>query len=216
MRHKLGLLGLVAIAALALSAVTASTAVSAEFTSGSDNTELTAQALSIQLFTEEEAHWECEKVSLDETTLGTAQSEITAAPTFGACTTGDAIHGSLPAQIDVNGCHFLLTAVGQLHLVCPEGAEIKVTEKILGTFRQCLDIHAQTPTTSNIDYTNVTDSVTGKTDIKVESTIEGITYEKTGSCAFGDIEKNDWIFEGQFTLTGVNASTGKPVDVAVN
>jgi hypothetical protein len=206
--------GVVLFAVVALGVVPVSAA-AAEFTSGSDNTTLKAQALTTLQFASGEELWACNELSLDGASLGTVQEEVTAEPTFGSCITTAPGVGTAEAKIDTNGCHFLLTASKAIHITCPEGKQIEVTEKLLGKFRNCLDIHAQTPTASSVDYINRTNEATGKMDIEVESTVEGITYEKTGSCAFGATEENDWTFIGKLTLTGVNANA-EPVDVTVN
>jgi hypothetical protein len=121
--------------------------------------------------------------------------------------------GTLNATIDMNGCHYLFTteeAVG-VHILCPATKDIEVTAKILGSFRKCLTIHPQTPTSPVVHYRNGTDPATGKMDVEIESTVEGITYEKVGSCAFGTTEANDAHYVGRITVTGDGPSG--PVDV---
>lgn len=214
MIRDLKALGLMLFVGLALGAVPASAA-AAQFTSGSDSTTLMAKTLTTLRFLSGEEEWACKELSLDGASLGTAQGEVTAEPTFGSCITTAPGVGTAEAKLDTNGCHLLLTAEKEIHIICPEGKQIEVTEKILGSFRKCLDIHAQTPTTSSVDYINKTNEATGKMDIEVVSTVQGITYEKTGSCAFGATEENDWEFIGTFTLTGVN-SISEPVDVTTS
>jgi hypothetical protein len=48
-------------------------------------------------------------------------------------------------------------------------------------------------------------------DLEIESTVSGITFEKTGSCAFGTLEDNEGAYSSRITLKG--DSTGSAVDV---
>lgn len=203
--------GLALVAAFALSAVIASAA-SAEFTSGSDNTTLSATSVGNQVFeTGSGSKVSCPAVSVDGASLGTVASEITAEPTYsGACTVE-----SFEAKIDTNGCHYLFTttATSNVHILCPEGSAIEVTAKILGSFRQCLKIHAQTPTNALVDYSNGTSG--GKMDVTIKSTVTGITYERLGLCQGSTNEANDATYTGEVTVTGKDAE-GNAVDVTVN
>lgn len=217
MTRNLKALGLALVAAFALSAVVASGASAAtSFTSGSDSTILTSKAIGNQVFSTGESTVSCEEVTTDNTTTGTSATEITAEPTYsGNCKITIGSLGTLNATIDMNGCHYLFTIGTEVHILCPEGKQIEVTATILGTPRKCLDIHAQTPTSPVVHYINATNAATGKMDVEVESTVEGITYEKTGSCAFGTIEGNDANYKGKVTITG-ETGTGAAVDVTVS
>jgi hypothetical protein len=219
MKRNLQVFGLVAAAvAVALSAVVASAA-SAHFTFGADSTTLTATALTNQVFETtgtlgENSKASCESVAVGNETFGTEQTEVTAHPTYGGnCTVNIEGLGSLTAEVITTGCNFVFTTTSSenVHLECETGKQIEVTAFILGKFRKCLDYHAQTPTVALVDYHNGTNAATGKMDVEVESTVEGITYEKTGSCAFGTTEGNDAKYTGRVTVTAHNA-VGESVD----
>ena len=208
--------GLALVAAFALSAVVASAA-SAEFTSSSDSTTLFASALSTQTFTAggagEEASVNCTGISVDGASLGTSSSEITAEPTYSGCSVSQG-GSTFEGKVDPNGCHYVFTTseTNNVHIVCPEGQVIKVTAKILGAFRECLDIHAQTPTNAVVDYSNNAGS---PMDVKITSTVTGITYEKTGLCKGSVNEANNASYTGEVTVTGKDAE-GNTVDVTVS
>jgi hypothetical protein len=220
MKRNLKVFGLAMMVAVALSAVVASAA-SAHFTSSSDTTTLTALGLSIQLFATtgtagENSEVQCTEVEVSGGTFGTEATELTIHPiyTHGICTVSIEGLGSLGAEVITNGCNYVLTTATaeNIHIECETGKQIEVTAFILGKFRKCLDIHAQTPTTALVDYYNGTNSDTGKMDFDIEFTTSGITYEKTGSCAFGTIESNDGYYGGNVRLTGHDPGFG-PVDV---
>lgn len=206
--------GLMLVAAFALSAVVASTA-SAEFTIGETNAHSRTTALAEQVFTAgPEATVKCKKVAGDGTTTNTTEKEITIEPTYSECQIAIGSLGTLTAEIDTNGCHYLFTTNTEVavHVLCPEGKQIEVTAKILGTFRKCLDVHAQTPTSPVVHYTNKLNTTTGKWDIEINPTVEGITYEKTGSCAFGTVEGNDSTYSGKVTVEALNGNN-EPINL---
>ena len=224
MTRNLKTLGLALVAAFALSAVLASAA-SAEFTTSTDNTTLTAEALNVQEFAiegtpGENAVSECNQVSVDGT-AGTASTEITVEPTYSGCTLHDEHTGLNPvARINTNGCHYLFTTHENesVHIVCPAEAEgIEIEAKILGAFRRCLVVHPQTPTNNVVHWINGTDPETGAMDVELESTITGITWEKVGLCAGPNtvVEGNDASYKGNVTVTG-DDEFGAPADVTVN
>jgi hypothetical protein len=217
MIRNLKVLGLALVAAFALSAVVASAA-SAHFTSSSDSATLTSTALNNQIFKTtgtlgENAEVSCTAVGVTGGPFGTDETELTVHPEYGGtCTVNIEGLGLLSAEIDTAGCNYVFTttATNNIHIECETGKQIEVTAFILGKFRKCLDVHAQTPTTALVDYHNGTNASTGKMDVEVESTVEGITYEKTGSCAFGVTEGNDAKYEGNATVTCHDVSG--PVD----
>jgi hypothetical protein len=220
MKRNLEVFGLALVMAVALSAVVASAA-SAHFTFGADSATLTATALNNQTFRTtgtpgETSEVSCTAIGVGSATFGTEETELTAHPEYGGtCTiTVEGILTGVAAQVITKGCNYIFTttAADNVHLECDEGKQIEITAFILGKFRPCLDIHAQTPTIALVDYHNGTNAATTKMDVEVEWTVTGITYEKTGSCAFGVIEGNDAKYTGNFTLTAHN-SLGEPIDV---
>lgn len=213
MIRKLTPFALALVAALALASPA-----SAEFTSGSATTTYTAAALENQVFTTNSGSVKvtCTAIGFDHTGTTTKNEEsITVEPTYGGCTISLAKIGTFEALVDTNECHFLLTTVEAeaLHILCPAGKQIELTAKILGAYRKCVDVHAQTPTHPVLVYTNGTNAATGKMDFEVRPVVFGITYEKTGSCAIETIEANDLEYFGNFTVTGHDTKTDEAVDV---
>jgi hypothetical protein len=220
MIRNLKVLGLALVAAFALSAVVASAA-SAHFTIGSDTATLTAAPLTNQVFettgtTGENAKVTCENIEVGNEHFGTEQAEITVHPTYNTnCTVNIEGLGNLTAEIITTGCNYIFTTgdttAQNVHIECDAGKQIEVTAFILGKFRKCLDVHEQTPTSAIVHYRNGTNAATGKMDVEIESTVTGITYEKTGSCAFGVTEGNDAKYTGRVTVTA-HDTTGAAVD----
>jgi hypothetical protein len=221
MKRNMKGLGLATVIAVALSAAGVSAA-SAHFTSSSDWTTSTATALNTQVLKNtgtpgENSEASCTAVGVTGGPFGTDETELTVHPEYGGtCTISiEGLGAPMTAEIITTGCNvvFTTTATNNVHLECEVGKQMEVTAFILGKFRKCLDVHAQTPTTALVDYHNGTDAATGKMDVEVVSTIEGITYEKTGSCAFGVTEGNDMKYEGNITVTGDEVNTNNPVDI---
>jgi hypothetical protein len=220
MKRNLKVPGLAMMVAVALSAVVASGA-SAHFTFGAGSATLTATVLNNQIFRTtgtpgENSEASCTAIGVGSATFGTEEAELTAHPEYGGtCTiTIESIFAGVAAQVITKGCNYIFTttATDNFHIECEEGKQIEITAFILGKFRPCLDIHAQTPTTALVDYHNGTNAATTKMDIEVEWTVTGITYEKTGSCAKGVIEGNDAKYTGNFTVTAHN-SLGEAIDI---
>lgn len=210
MKRNLKPLGLSLVAAMALGAVMASGA-SAEFTyefgvvswrvTPTVNTEIVSSESSLS----------CSGLTGAGGPSLQVEKEATVEPKYSGCTITIGSLGTLGAEIDTNGCHYLFTTdteVG-LHLLCPEGKQMEITAKILGTFRKCLDIHAQTPTSPFVHYRNQLNATTNKWDVEFETTVSGTTTEKTGSCAFGTIEENGATLSGKVTYEGIKGG-GEP------
>ena len=223
MIRNLKALGLALVAVFAMSAVAASAAsATSTFTTDSDNTTLTATALGNQVFTAGGSSVSCKEVSIDNTTTGTTATSITAEPTYsGDCTI--TVEGStFEAKVDPEGCAYIFTAATEtekvdVHIECPLNKVLKVTAFIAGAFRECLDIHEQTPTFSTIEYHN-RETADKTMDVEITANVHGITYEKTGLCkgATGN-EGNDATYIGNVTVTGEDQSKPpKPVGITVS
>jgi hypothetical protein len=219
-------LGLTLLAAFTLSAVAASAAsahIPAKFTSGSDWTILHAKAETSQVFKEGSLEVVCQSIGVDGAT-GTNEATVTVEPTFGVTsdTTGlteceGSISGNVfEVQAHSNGCKYVLAAGGETDgstsISCPAGKSIQFTGDVLGAWRPCLDIGAQTPGTPTVDYTNGTEVTGGKNvwDVTVKSTVKGISYTKTGLCGSGTFNAAEYI--GAATVWGTDTA-GNPVDV---
>ena len=216
---------------VALSAVLASAA-SAEFTTGADSTNLTAEGVSeTQKFvitngTEVDGESSCNEVSIANggEGLGTAEESITIEPEYGGDCTLSIGESTFEAKVDTNGCHYLLTAHTEeaVHIICSneeeteaEGESIEITAKILGSFRECFKIHAQTPTEPVIHYINTADPESGKQNVLMTIAVKGITYERVGLCKGEVNESNDADYEGEIAVSGHDGE-GEAVDVGVD
>jgi hypothetical protein len=196
MTRKLKLFAALFSVACVMGAASAATA-SAEFLSGSEETQLTAKALGTQTFAAGELEVTCSGVAFDAT-VGLAQPEVSATPTYTGCKLNPF---GVAVNVDTNGCSYLLTKE-QAHLQCPEGKQIEFTAIILGKFRKCLDVHAQTPTVSSTAYSNGTNGETGKMDVEAEMVFGGVTYETTGACESTLKEADNGSLSERITLTG--------------
>jgi phage FluMu protein Com len=217
MKNYVRAFGQAVIVVLAIGALGAPTA-SAEFTSSVDNTALNGPTTQIVTpeFLFSEATVKCTNITFDNTTTGISQSEITAEPTYSGCAYTDL--NTVAASIDMNGCHYLFTASGSLHIKCPAGKEIKITAFFSGAFQECLTIPEQTPTTAGIDYTNGRNPSTGAMDIEILSTVEGITYHRVGPCKKSEESKNEKN-DGRYSFRGPIAgesNVGSPLDLTVS
>lgn len=209
MKRNLKAMGLALVAAFALSAVAASAA-SADFTTTSDGTtNLTAKALTSQVFTTGAEEVKCANVAANGSVEGTTQESVTAVPVYTNCSVSNEA-GTFTAFIDVNGCTYEFTTDTEVH-ICQSGGPIVVTAEIVPPFKsKCLEIGKQTPTNPEVHYTN---EGSGGADMHVivESTVEGITYKKVGPC--GSTEGSNASYTGEVTISGHDSVTGDPVGV---
>jgi hypothetical protein len=225
MRRNLKALGLALVAVFALSAVAASAALAVpKFTSSTDWTVLSASAKNSQVF-EDEANG----VSLNCTSVGgsgsmsTDQTTVTFTPTYGVTTDttgasnckGTIAGFTVDLQVHMNGCDYLFTAAagdGTVKVECPVGKQIEITCDILGAWRQCIDIAAQTPTVPTVDFTNGTKVEAGKTvwDVTLKSTATGVTYTKTGLAGSGTFHSAK--YTGEVTVTAKDTA-GVPASI---
>jgi hypothetical protein len=203
MKRNFKTLGLALVAALAISAVGVSAASAQKITTlGQSNVTLTGSG-GEQKFTAGAAEVKCASVSGTTTGVQNEQAELTVAPVYGAPCTLTEGGIAREAQIDMNGCAYVFTSTGTIvHIECPANQVIKVTAKIAGAFQECLDIHAQTPTTPNYTLTNGTSGA--NMDFTIVSGVSGITYERTGLCKKAEAqlnEANDSSLTGSITVT---------------
>jgi hypothetical protein len=205
-------LGLALVAVFAMSAVVASAA-SANFTTTTDTSTLTLSG-GLQVFTTESgAKVKCTSVSGHIAGVGTAQADLTVEPKYAGCTlTEGAV--TVNAEVDPMGCTFTITTDGIIHVLCSGENVITVKAFLAGAFQQCFDVHAQTPTTPTIDFTNQLDPATSKWDFTIKSTVSGITYERTGPCKKvnkQENETNNAHYEGEITVT-CDTAAGQAID----
>ncbi len=227
MTGKLNALGLAILATFAVGGIAASAASAhtpATFVSGSDNTIVTGSGALLM----EKVDWQgvgyplftCSGGSL-EGHLGTAESTITLNPEYASCTVHLTSTFTGKTKVDMNGCQYQISAEealngerGAVHIVCPEGKSIQITAEVVltGQFVKCFDIPAQTPTVPTLDFENRQYEVGGKkySEVKMTSTIGGLTYQRTGSCGEGTFD--DFAFTSEAFMVGEDEE-GNPVDV---
>jgi hypothetical protein len=219
--RNLKALGLALCATLALGAVVASAAsgqaTEKKFHSEIEKTTLTSTALGAQRFiTGPEEEVKCNKIGLSATVATKTATEIKVIPHYSECTVKIPGVPVLPGHVDTNTCYYTFTIEteveahhkysGQLHISCTEpGDSIKITTTFLGGKQTCMEIPEQTLTSpSAVDYTN--EGVGEKSDIKVLSTVTGITYTKTSICGSGTFNNTEYIGEG--TVKGEEDKVG--------
>ncbi len=206
------ILGLATLAALALSVNMTSTASADFITTNNGTTILTAEATETQLFkTSANIEVKCTTVAFDGTIVGMTAETVTVEPTYSACTITIPGIATKPAFVDSNGCHYLFTTNTSVHILCPPKKKIVITaELVSGVKSECLEIGEQTPTIPEVHYIN--NALTGnQMDTEIESTVSGITYNKTGPC--GTTTQNDASYSGKVTVKGHDSVTRAQVGV---
>ena len=177
MTRNLKALGLALVAALALTAVAVSSASAAEFHSESEHTSITGtQENEIRnTFTVNAGTIHCGTATFSGTSSASTTSELTIAPNYQGCKITTVTLETLEAVVDMNGCHYLFTPSGQVHLSCPS-APIRVTAPLC-----TVTVHPQT--VESVDYTNVGAGATRSTT--VTSTATNLAYTQSSFCPGG-------------------------------
>jgi hypothetical protein len=117
--------------------------------------------------------------------------QITLKPTFSGCTA----FGVGNVTVATNGCDFLFTAVGEMHITCPAGQEIEIKNP------DCL-VRIGVQTVKTVSYA----SNLGETDFTITTAVTALTYNECGTA------RNNGTWSGTTTVTGSN-SKGTPIDV---
>jgi hypothetical protein len=119
--------------------------------------------------------------------------------------------------VHMNGCDYNLTATtsnehptgsgkfdAPVWIICPVGQEITIT----GPLGCVIHVHAQTPTSGGVTYTNLPNHAVKKA-IQINVTVTGITFTAT-NCIGLPAEGNDADYTGSVIVTGYkdnNANT---------
>jgi hypothetical protein len=125
--------GLALVAVLAMSAVAASGAQAGTFESAGYPTTISGAQVTKHEITTNAGTLKC-NVATFAGSATEASSELTLAPTYSGCTIA-----GFGAAVNMNGCDYLLTALGssgsgvaiEIHIVCPGGKKIEIT--VVGT-----------------------------------------------------------------------------------
>jgi len=187
-------LGLALVAAFAMSAVVASAA-SADFRSESDHTIITGTQGVPNTFTVTAGTTHCGTATFEGTSTETTSSSITITPTYENCRITNFGVETVNATVDMNGCHYLLTTTGQVHLECNTGlgSAVEVTAPLC-----VITVHPQT--VSSVDYANIGSGTTR--EVRVTATATGITYTQSATCPGGNNTYHNGTYNGTVTATG--------------
>jgi len=204
MNRMLKTLGLALVAMLATSALAAQTASATGelFNSTVEPTTIDASSVGTQDFETVFGLFECKQVSLNATLAKKAVSEFKAVPTYSECTGPG---GKGPTRVTQTSCFYVFTSSipsgkthAPFHLECTTAGDgIDIEIEILGKWRPCIFIPAQTPGTG-VTYAN-----NGK-HIDATLTLTNIQYTETGTC--GSETRTTGTYQGKITLKGTDAN----------
>lgn len=177
MTRNLKVLGLAVVAALALVALAASSAsaTNPRFHTEQAHTALNGSQEGTNTFKVNAGTVHCATATFTGTSSVVTPTELTIAPNYQGCKITTVTFETLEAVVDMNGCHYLFTPSGQVHLTCPT-APIRVTAPLC-----TVTVHPQT--VEKVDYTNVDVEKTRSTT--VTSTATGLAYTQSSLCPGG-------------------------------
>jgi hypothetical protein len=222
MIRNLKVLGLALGVVFAFGAVMASGASATDtLTFGEAKGDVTAEATNEQILNiTSGATVKCQKATFSSSNVTSGAKQATvfvkyfgskANPTGPTC---DSVFGAV--TVDMNECSYDLTGettkedsppAGKDAVVwvsCPVGKVIKITAPGGCT----ISIGSQTPTVGGVVYTTETEA-NGKKDVKIHSTVTGITYDASFACLFVGIPSHgqDADYTGTVTATGYKAGS---------
>lgn len=144
---------------------------------------------------------ECSTATLDGTTTGSEDTQITVVPAYFGCS-----GSGREVTTHTNGCAYVLTVTGtagSVHIECPSGKSIETT---IDKFPEGCTITIPAQTAGGVvDYEEKGEG-TGR-DLLLTWTLEGIKYVRDG-CEVGG-EGNNGTMGGSITLSGEDTS-GNP------
>jgi hypothetical protein len=206
MSRKLKMLGLVVGAVFAISAMSAQAAFAAtEFVAeaGTTTGKITGVQTTGHVFTTNAGTVTCKVAHFEGTFSTNSATTQTVTPKYENCTA----FGFIGVPIDINGCTYTFTAAAPGEVVVTCG-----TKPIEITVPGCTTtVGSQTIKEKN-EYTNGTNSATGKMDVTVDTDVTGggtITYNECGTV------RTNGTYTGQTTVTATNTA-GTPIDITVN
>jgi hypothetical protein len=207
MNRDLKNLGLVLVTVFAMSAVVAPAASATAFTSpeasgGTTRTVLTGSQEGSDVYTTDGGTVACTTINYVGEALGTSATELEVVPTYSGCTA----FGFVNVPIDVNGCKFKFTSVGETHIECPSGKAIEWT-----TPGCTITYGTQTPTGPNtIEYTDIGSGTTR--ELTIDGTLRGIHYIEDNkgafpACSNPGVTKSNGTYSGHVKITGETTGT---------
>jgi hypothetical protein len=219
MIRNLKVLGLALGVVFALGAVMASGASATDTLTVPQNADITAEATNEQILNiTSGATVKCQKATFSSSNIANGASKATVSvkyfgnvkePTGATC---DSVFGQV--TVDMNGCTYDITGnttkedEGKKDAVvwvsCPGTEKIKITAPGGCT----ISIGSQTPTEGGVVYTTETET-SGKKDIKIHSTVTGITYDASFACLFVGIPSHgqDADYTGTVTAKAYKAGS---------
>jgi len=192
-------LGLAFVAAFAMSAVAASAA-SADFRSEAEHTIITGTQGTTNTLTLAAGTTHCSIAEFEGTSTETTSSQITVTPHYTGCKITNFGFETVIATAEMNGCHFLFTTTGLVHLECNTGlgSAIQVTAPLC-----TITVHPQT--ISHVGFDNL--SVGTTREVKVTWTAPGITYTQSNLCPGGGGTFHNGTYNGTVIFTGENTNS---------
>jgi len=187
-------LGLTLVATFAMAALVASGA-SADFRSEVHHTTVTGTQGVTNTLTVAAGTLHCTTATFEGTSTETTSSSSTVAPNYQGCKITNYGLETVNAIVDMNGCHYLLTTTGQVHLECNTGlgSAIEVTAPLC-----VITFHPQT--ISSVDYQNMGSGTTR--EVKLTWTATGVNYTQTGVCPGGTGGFSNGTASGSILFTG--------------
>jgi hypothetical protein len=141
----------------------------------------------------------CKKISANATTSEETVTEITVKNiAYSECT-----FLGLAATVSMNGCHYLFTSHGIVHVECP--ANQKIEFSVPGCTVQ---VPPQTPTGGGVTFHNIGSTDANTTEVTVEANVTGIHFSSTGPiCIFVGSGTNGEYTTGNAIVTGEKDGT---------
>jgi len=193
MTRNLKALGLALVAAGALVALAASSAsaINPQFHSEAEHTIITGSQEGNNTFVVNAGTVHCSTATFEGTASVKTPASLTIAPNYKSCNLTAITLETLEAVVDMNGCHYLFTPGGEVHLTCPS-APIRVTAPLC-----TVTVHPQT--VQKVDYIN---NGAGSTrNVTVTSTATGLVYTQSSTCPGGSGTFSNGTYNGSVGTT---------------
>lgn len=197
MINNLKVLGLALVAMLALGATSAS---AAEFHSESASTTVTGSQSTTNTFTTDSGTVHCSTATFTGSQSGTTATAVKVTPTYTGCKSTGFIEANV--TVDTNGCHYNITADGQVHLEeCEAGKS-----GIVVTAPFCTITVTSGQTLNSVSFANTGSGTTQ--EVTVTANVNNIAYHESGGlCKNSGSSTTGGTYGGSVKVTG---ETGSP------
>jgi hypothetical protein len=200
MTSRVKVLGVAFAVAMAVSAVMASAAL-AVFHSTDEHTIITGSQTTRNSFTVNAGTTHCEVATFEGTLSAKTTDEATVTPTYTNCKLTAFGGEVLNATVDVNGCHYLITTDGVVHLKCGETDTTKSNIQVTAPF---CTVTVAPQTINKVDFVNVGAGPTKEIDVVATAT--GISYTQSALCPTGGGSFANGTYSGTVRVTGENTT----------